>query len=128
MSEVWGHAIFVFSQSFPIIIFPDILEFSPLTFIFLIFKGVIGIYVSEQGDRYAMGPQEMFSFMTTLTHKSLQLYCFTASILAIVLFYSFKEPPLLFGVLQPNTKLRQAERLFENQLSGPESLVNIGGK
>ncbi|KAH0501978.1 Adipocyte plasma membrane-associated protein [Microtus ochrogaster] len=39
---------------------------------------------------------------------------------------SFKEPPLLFGVLQPNTKLRQAERLFENQLSGPESLVNIG--
>ncbi|MEJ1278881.1 adipocyte plasma membrane associated protein [Cricetulus griseus] len=39
---------------------------------------------------------------------------------------SFKEPPLMFGVLQPNTKLRQAERLFENQLSGPESLVNIG--
>ncbi|OBS59855.1 hypothetical protein A6R68_09023 [Neotoma lepida] len=39
---------------------------------------------------------------------------------------SFKEPPLMFGVLEPNTKLRQAERLFENQLSGPESLVNIG--
>lgn len=39
---------------------------------------------------------------------------------------SFKEPPLMFGVLQPNTKLRQAERLFENQLSGPESMVNIG--
>ncbi|XP_040602396.1 adipocyte plasma membrane-associated protein isoform X2 [Mesocricetus auratus] len=39
---------------------------------------------------------------------------------------SFKEPPFMFGVLQPNTKLRQAERLFENQLSGPESLVNIG--
>lgn len=39
---------------------------------------------------------------------------------------SFKEPPLMFGVLQPNTKLRQAERLFENQLNGPESMVNIG--
>ncbi|GAB1287016.1 Adipocyte plasma membrane-associated protein [Apodemus speciosus] len=38
----------------------------------------------------------------------------------------FKEPPFMFGVLQPNTKLRQAERLFENQLSGPESIVNIG--
>ncbi|XP_052039813.1 adipocyte plasma membrane-associated protein isoform X1 [Apodemus sylvaticus] len=40
--------------------------------------------------------------------------------------FSFKEPPFMFGVLQPNTKLRQAERLFENQLSGPESIVNIG--
>ncbi|XP_004874837.1 adipocyte plasma membrane-associated protein isoform X2 [Heterocephalus glaber] len=39
---------------------------------------------------------------------------------------SFKEPPLLLGVLQPNTKLRQAERLFENQLTGPESIANIG--
>lgn len=40
--------------------------------------------------------------------------------------FSFKEPPFMSGVLQPNTKLRQAERLFENQLSGPESIVNIG--
>lgn len=40
--------------------------------------------------------------------------------------FSFKEPPFMFGVLQPNTKLRQAERLFENQLNGPESIVNIG--
>ncbi|XP_013015172.1 adipocyte plasma membrane-associated protein isoform X2 [Cavia porcellus] len=39
---------------------------------------------------------------------------------------SFKEPPLLLGVLQPNTKLRHAERLFENQLIGPESIANIG--
>ncbi|KAM4842587.1 adipocyte plasma membrane-associated protein [Thomomys bottae] len=39
---------------------------------------------------------------------------------------SFKEPPFLLGVLQPNTKLRQAERLFENQLIGPESIANIG--
>ncbi|EPY89290.1 Adipocyte plasma membrane-associated protein (BSCv protein)-like protein, partial [Camelus ferus] len=44
----------------------------------------------------------------------------------IALFSSFKEPPLLLGVLQPNTKLRQAERLFENQLIGPESIANIG--
>uniref|UniRef100_A0ABI7W1C5 Adipocyte plasma membrane-associated protein n=1 Tax=Felis catus TaxID=9685 RepID=A0ABI7W1C5_FELCA len=41
---------------------------------------------------------------------------------------SFKEPPLLLGVLQPNMKLRQAERLFENQLIGPESIANIGGE
>ncbi|KAF6087339.1 adipocyte plasma membrane associated protein [Phyllostomus discolor] len=39
---------------------------------------------------------------------------------------SFKEPPRLLGVLQPNTKLRQVERLFENQLIGPESIANIG--
>uniref|UniRef100_A0A452R3B1 Adipocyte plasma membrane-associated protein n=1 Tax=Ursus americanus TaxID=9643 RepID=A0A452R3B1_URSAM len=41
---------------------------------------------------------------------------------------SFKEPPLLLGVLQPNTKLQQAEKLFENQLIGPESIANIGGE
>ncbi|XP_070328350.1 adipocyte plasma membrane-associated protein isoform X5 [Odocoileus virginianus] len=41
---------------------------------------------------------------------------------------SFKEPPLFLGVLQPNTKLQQVERLFENQLVGPESIANIGGE
>ncbi|XP_036911406.1 adipocyte plasma membrane-associated protein isoform X5 [Sturnira hondurensis] len=41
---------------------------------------------------------------------------------------SFKEPPCLLGVLQPNTKLRQVERLFENQLIGPESIAIIGGE
>uniref|UniRef100_A0A8D0DRD6 Adipocyte plasma membrane-associated protein n=1 Tax=Salvator merianae TaxID=96440 RepID=A0A8D0DRD6_SALMN len=39
---------------------------------------------------------------------------------------SFKEPPLLTGTLEPNFKLRQAERLFENQIVGPESIANIG--
>ncbi|NXS07498.1 APMAP protein, partial [Neodrepanis coruscans] len=39
---------------------------------------------------------------------------------------SLKEPPLLMGVLEPNTKLRRAEQLWENQLYGPESIVNIG--
>ncbi|XP_029450366.1 adipocyte plasma membrane-associated protein [Rhinatrema bivittatum] len=39
---------------------------------------------------------------------------------------SFQEPPLLSGVLEPNLKLRQAERLFEGSLVGPESIVNIG--
>ncbi|XP_007436254.2 adipocyte plasma membrane-associated protein [Python bivittatus] len=39
---------------------------------------------------------------------------------------SFKEPPLLTGALEPNVKLQQAERLFENQLVGPESIANIG--
>ncbi|XP_033874324.1 adipocyte plasma membrane-associated protein-like isoform X2 [Acipenser ruthenus] len=29
--------------------------------------------------------------------------------------------------LEPNVKLRQAERLFEGQLIGPESMANIGG-
>lgn len=45
-----------------------------------------------------------------------------------VLFHSLKEPPLLMGALEPNVKLRKAERLWENQLVGPESIVNIGGK
>ncbi|NWT06230.1 APMAP protein, partial [Mionectes macconnelli] len=39
---------------------------------------------------------------------------------------SLKEPPLLTGALEPNIKLRKAERLWENQLYGPESIVNIG--
>ncbi|NXO45568.1 APMAP protein, partial [Locustella ochotensis] len=39
---------------------------------------------------------------------------------------SLKEPPLLTGVLEPNTKLRKAEQLWKNQLVGPESIVNIG--
>ncbi|NXI36937.1 APMAP protein, partial [Galbula dea] len=39
---------------------------------------------------------------------------------------SLKEPPLLTGVLEPNLELRKAERLWENQLVGPESIVHIG--
>uniref|UniRef100_A0A8D0H8C3 Adipocyte plasma membrane-associated protein n=1 Tax=Sphenodon punctatus TaxID=8508 RepID=A0A8D0H8C3_SPHPU len=39
---------------------------------------------------------------------------------------SFKEPPVLTDALEPNFKLRQAERLFENELVGPESIANIG--
>ncbi|XP_025897505.1 adipocyte plasma membrane-associated protein isoform X2 [Nothoprocta perdicaria] len=38
---------------------------------------------------------------------------------------SLKEPPLLTGVLEPNIKLRKAERLWEGQLLGPESIANI---
>nr|XP_025959975.1 adipocyte plasma membrane-associated protein isoform X3 [Dromaius novaehollandiae] len=40
---------------------------------------------------------------------------------------SLKEPPILTGVLEPNIKLRKAERLWEGQLVGPESIVNIDG-
>lgn len=32
------------------------------------------------------------------------------------------------GCFEPNLKLRQAERLFEDQLVGPESIANIGGQ
>lgn len=49
-------------------------------------------------------------------------------LMKIFLLDSFKEPPSLTGALEPNVKLRQAERLFENQLVGPESIANIGGK
>lgn len=47
---------------------------------------------------------------------------------SVFCFCSLKEPPLLTGVLEPNNKLQKAERLWENQLVGPESIVNIGGK
>lgn len=62
-----------------------------------------------------------------------QMYCsrmfaFCAKDHMVLMFCSLKEPPLLTGVLEPNTKLRKAERLWENQLVGPESIVNIGGK
>lgn len=32
------------------------------------------------------------------------------------------------GCYEPNLKLRKAERLFEDQIVGPESIANIGGK
>uniref|UniRef100_A0A8C2E473 Adipocyte plasma membrane-associated protein n=2 Tax=Cyprinus carpio TaxID=7962 RepID=A0A8C2E473_CYPCA len=40
--------------------------------------------------------------------------------------FSLNEPPLMTGCYEPNLKLRQAERLFEDMLIGPESLANIG--
>ncbi|XP_069810329.1 adipocyte plasma membrane-associated protein [Dendropsophus ebraccatus] len=39
---------------------------------------------------------------------------------------SFPTPPLMTGVLEPNVKLRKAERLYEGELQGPESVANIG--
>lgn len=39
---------------------------------------------------------------------------------------SLKEPPLMTGCWEPNLKLREAQRLFEDQIIGPESLANIG--
>ncbi|KAF3707861.1 Adipocyte plasma membrane-associated protein [Channa argus] len=41
--------------------------------------------------------------------------------------FRLKEPPVMKGSWEPNLKLRGAQRLFENQLSGPESIANIGG-
>lgn len=32
------------------------------------------------------------------------------------------------GCWEQNLKLREAERLFEDQLTGPESITNIGGQ
>ncbi|XP_062852005.1 adipocyte plasma membrane-associated protein [Trichomycterus rosablanca] len=40
--------------------------------------------------------------------------------------FSLNEPPLMAGCFEPNLKLRRAERLFEDQLVGPESIANIG--
>ncbi|XP_048392337.1 adipocyte plasma membrane-associated protein isoform X1 [Stegostoma tigrinum] len=40
--------------------------------------------------------------------------------------FSYKEPLLLTGPLEPNLKLRQAERLFEGKLIGPESIAHLG--
>ncbi|XP_038586159.1 adipocyte plasma membrane-associated protein-like isoform X3 [Micropterus salmoides] len=42
--------------------------------------------------------------------------------------FSLKEPPAMKGCWEPNLKLREAERLFEDQILGPESIVNIGGE
>ncbi|KAM4607669.1 adipocyte plasma membrane-associated protein isoform 1-T1 [Polymixia lowei] len=39
---------------------------------------------------------------------------------------SLNEPPVMMGCYEPNLKLREAERLFEEQITGPESLANIG--
>lgn len=32
------------------------------------------------------------------------------------------------GCWEPNLKLREARRLFEDQIIGPESIANIGGQ
>ncbi|XP_071390527.1 adipocyte plasma membrane-associated protein [Centroberyx affinis] len=39
---------------------------------------------------------------------------------------SLSEPPVMSGCYEPNLKLREAERLFEDQIIGPESVANIG--
>lgn len=39
---------------------------------------------------------------------------------------SLKEPPLMTGCWEPNLKLRDARRLYEDQIIGPESIANIG--
>ncbi|KAJ8418334.1 hypothetical protein AAFF_G00140430 [Aldrovandia affinis] len=39
---------------------------------------------------------------------------------------SLNEPPLMSDCFEPNFKLRQAERLLEGQLVGPESVAHIG--
>lgn len=59
---------------------------------------------------------------------------FTPLVAAIILLespiepqlISLHDPPLLTGVLEPNLKLRKAERMFEGMLVGPESFANIG--
>lgn len=35
---------------------------------------------------------------------------------------------MMKGCWEPNLKLREAQRLFEDQLVGPESIANIGGR
>lgn len=40
--------------------------------------------------------------------------------------FSLREPPVMEGCWAPNLKLRLAQRLFENQIQGPESIANIG--
>ncbi|KAG7215258.1 hypothetical protein INR49_022654 [Caranx melampygus] len=42
--------------------------------------------------------------------------------------FSLKEPPVMRGCWEPNLKLREAQRLFEDQIIGPESITNIGGQ
>ncbi|KAG5266281.1 hypothetical protein AALO_G00229220 [Alosa alosa] len=40
--------------------------------------------------------------------------------------FSLSEPPMLIGCYEPNLKLREAQRLYQDQLVGPESIANIG--
>ncbi|XP_005754311.1 adipocyte plasma membrane-associated protein isoform X4 [Pundamilia nyererei] len=40
--------------------------------------------------------------------------------------FTLKEPPMMKACWEPNLKLREAQRLFEDQLVGPESIANIG--
>lgn len=40
--------------------------------------------------------------------------------------FSLRDPPPMVGCWEPNLKLRAAERLFEDQIQGPESIANIG--
>ncbi|XP_076018808.1 adipocyte plasma membrane-associated protein [Genypterus blacodes] len=40
--------------------------------------------------------------------------------------FILKEPPVMTGCWEPNLKLREAERLFEDHMVGPVSIVNIG--
>ncbi|XP_053730613.1 adipocyte plasma membrane-associated protein isoform X2 [Synchiropus splendidus] len=40
--------------------------------------------------------------------------------------FSLKDPPFMTGSWAPNLRLRDAERLFQEQLTGPESIAALG--
>lgn len=41
-------------------------------------------------------------------------------------YFTLPEPPEFEGVLEPNNLLQKSERIFENEISGPESIVVDG--
>ncbi|XP_068088333.1 adipocyte plasma membrane-associated protein isoform X2 [Hyperolius riggenbachi] len=71
-------------------------------------------------------------FRATLTFVALSLII--PSLAAVCLLespiepqtLSFPTPPLMTGPLEANFKLRKSVRLYEGELVGPESIVNIG--
>lgn len=59
--------------------------------------------------------------------RILMFFDFTVNLRWFLSSCSLKEPPLMKGCWEPNLRLREAQRLFEDQISGPESIANMGG-
>lgn len=54
--------------------------------------------------------------------------CTLRSLSLVVFIDRLPEPPKFEGALEPNNLLQKSERIFENEISGPESIVVDGGE
>lgn len=54
--------------------------------------------------------------------------CTLRSLSLVVFIDRLPEPPKFEGALEQNNLLQKSERIFENEISGPESIVVDGGE
>ena len=77
---------------------------------------------------FKVWPVEIFQFHILFISLPLSPSLSLSLSPSLSLSVSLSEPPELTGCYEPNLKLREAQRLYQDQLVGPESIANIGGQ